>query len=57
LNNQTVVPGNNYTVVVGGGGSNYGMCYTGGGGAVRVIWPGTTRSFPSTNVCAGYCGR
>jgi hypothetical protein len=21
----------------------------GGGGAVRVIWPGTTRSFPSTN--------
>jgi hypothetical protein len=22
---------------------------TGGGGAVRLIWPGTTRQFPSTN--------
>jgi hypothetical protein len=21
----------------------------GGGGAVRIIWPGTTRQFPSTN--------
>jgi hypothetical protein len=24
---------------------------TGAGGAVRIIWPGTTRSFPST--CTG----
>jgi len=40
----------------GGNGGNYGA--TGGtgctpgaerGGAVRIIWPGTTRSFPSTN--------
>lgn len=30
-----------------GGGNNWGG--TGGGGAVRIIWPGTTRSFPSTN--------
>jgi hypothetical protein len=22
---------------------------TGAGGAVRIIWPGTSRSFPSTN--------
>jgi hypothetical protein len=21
-----------------------------GGGAVRIVWPGTTRQFPSTNV-------
>lgn len=31
----------------GGGGGGNGNC--GGGGAVRIIWPGTTRSFPSTN--------
>jgi len=30
----------------GGGGYNGGYA---GGGAVRIIWPGTTRSFPSTN--------
>ncbi len=29
-------------VAVGGGGSS------GGGDAVRIIWPGTTRQFPST---------
>ena len=38
----------------GGGGGTLvsGGCYvdtTGAGGAVRIIWPGTTRSFPSTN--------
>ena len=39
----------------GGGGSNGQLfsCYhwgsLGGVGAVRIIWPGTTRSFPSTN--------
>jgi len=38
----------------GGGGSALGanQCTSGGsggGGAVRIIWPGTTRSFPSTN--------
>lgn len=36
----------------GGGGSSNGSSGsggTGGPGAVRIIWPGTTRSFPSTN--------
>jgi hypothetical protein len=43
----------------GGSGSSYGggsgfsvfgsLGNTGGHGAVRIIWPGTTRSFPSTN--------
>ena len=34
-------------VAVGGGGGRY----TGAKGAVRIIWPGNTRSFPST--CTG----
>lgn len=46
-NNITVVPGNSYTVVVGNGG--LGTYSRGAAGAVRIIWPGTTRSFPSTN--------
>lgn len=33
-----------------GGGSGAGFNGAGGGGAVRIIWPGTTRQFPSTNV-------
>jgi len=35
----------------GGGGSWYcaNVQQPGGSGAVRIIWPGTTRSFPSTN--------
>lgn len=32
-----------------GGGGSWG---NGGGGAVRIIWPGTTRTFPTTNVGA-----
>jgi len=37
-----------------GGGAGHGAgtgstSGTGGGGAVRIIWPGTTRQFPSTN--------
>lgn len=36
----------------GGGGSAFsGVASNGGGGAVRIIWPGCKRSFPST--CAG----
>lgn len=42
-NNLSVTPSSSYTVVVG---SSPGC---GGQGAVRIIWPGTTRSFPSTN--------
>eukprot|EP00729_Bicosta_minor_P004471 gene4471-16342_t len=43
----------------GAGGANYGSgaspgggggsVYNGGDGALRIIWPGTTRSFPATN--------
>jgi hypothetical protein len=33
----------------GGGGGNSEVSGTGGDGAVRIIWPGTTRQFPSTN--------
>jgi hypothetical protein len=39
----------------GGAGTVFNPCYNNGGvggrGAVRVIWPGTTRSYPST--CTG----
>lgn len=41
--------GSNGGAYGGGGGHNCGSCTSGGGGAVRIIWPGTTRSFPSTN--------
>ena len=51
-NNITVVPGNAYTVVVGLGGTGVSTdttgTYRGGVGAVRIIWPGTARQFPST---------
>lgn len=33
----------------GGGAGGYAGNGTAGGGAVRIIWPGTTRQFPSTN--------
>jgi hypothetical protein len=45
-NNISVVPGDSYTVVVG---ASVATGYPGGSGAVRIIWPGTTRQFPSTN--------
>ena len=32
----------------GGGHGSYGQATYGAGGAVRIIWPGSTRSFPST---------
>jgi hypothetical protein len=38
----------------GGSGGSYaasGCCTAGAVGAVRIIWPGNTRSFPST--CTG----
>jgi hypothetical protein len=51
-NNISVTPGASIPVQVGvgGGGPTVGN-QTGGSGAVRIIWPGNTRSFPST--CAG----
>ena len=45
-NNISVTPGTSYTVVVG---ASITTGYLGGVGAVRIIYPGTTRSFPSTN--------
>jgi hypothetical protein len=46
-NNVTVIPGNSYTIVVGAGGSS-APAGAGGVGAVRIIWPGISRQFPST---------
>jgi hypothetical protein len=38
----------------GGGGfgvsTNNDQAGNGGSGAVRIVWPGTTRTFPSTDV-------
>jgi hypothetical protein len=34
----------------GGGGCYTGCANSGGGGAVRIIWPGSGRSYPSSNV-------
>lgn len=52
-NNITVSPGASYTVVVGRRGATPSG-WTGGDGAVRIIWPGNrpgdvARAFPSTN--------
>jgi hypothetical protein len=50
-NNLSVTPGNTYTVVVGAGGvSPDAYSGDGGGGGVRIVWPGLTRQFPSTSV-------
>lgn len=53
-NNITVTPGTSYTIVVGLGGrttqANGQSNGKGGDGAVRIIWPGATRLFPSTDV-------
>ena len=50
-NNIPVVPGQTYLMVVGKGGTSTSGDYTsqGANGAIRVIWPGDTRSFPETN--------
>ena len=49
INNHVVTPGTSYTVQIGAGGrySTGGPAY-GGCGAVRIIWPGAVRTFPST---------
>jgi hypothetical protein len=58
-NNISVTPSNSYTVVVGVGGKASQPCGSaccrgtagaGASGAVRIVWPGNTRQFPSTNV-------
>jgi len=45
-NNISVTAGDQYTVIVGQKGSS---ARSGGVGAVRIIYPGDTRSFPSTD--------
>ena len=56
-NTIAVTPGNTYQIIVGQGGwgggtgnDNYTNAGVGGGGAVRIVWPGDTRTFPTTNV-------
>jgi hypothetical protein len=54
-NNLTVSPGGSYPVAVGAGGTTCNTPLTpiatsAGGGAVRIVWPGNVRLFPSTNV-------
>ena len=41
--------GGTYGGGAGGGGFISGTGGTGAGGAVRIIWPGCSRSFPSTS--------
>jgi hypothetical protein len=55
LNNVSVTPNTYYTVIVGQGGygvgnDNFNSAGVGAGGGVRIVWPGNTRTFPSTNV-------
>jgi len=51
INNYSVTPGSSYPVVVGAGGAAP-LTGDGGKGAVRIVWPGQVRQFPSTNVGA-----
>ena len=49
-NNYAVTPGEQYTVLVGVGGQGQHDGGSGAHGAIRIVWPGDTRTFPSTNV-------
>jgi hypothetical protein len=50
-NNIPVSSGSSYTVVVGAPSTPSGSANSiGGGGAVRIVWPGNVRQFPSTLV-------
>lgn len=50
INNYVVVPGNSYNVTVGAGGQGSLDGGSGAPGCVRIVWPGDTRQFPTTNV-------
>ncbi|MGZ3774894.1 MAG: DUF7483 domain-containing protein [Bdellovibrio sp.] len=39
-----------------GGGNNGNLSISGGNGAIRIVWPGATRQFPSTSVDAASSG-
>ena len=45
MNNYSVTPGSSYTAYV-----DVGFGGAGSGAAVRIVWPGSGRQFPSTNV-------
>ena len=56
VNNITVTPGQQFQILVGQGGygsgtssHDYYSAGVGAGGAIRIVWPGDTRQFPSTN--------
>ena len=49
-NNYSVTPGQQFNVLTGWGGIGQGSGGSGADGAVRIVWPGDTRQFPSTNV-------
>ena len=49
-NNYAVTPGEQYTVLVGVGGQGQNNGGSGAHGAIRIVWPGDTRTFPSTLV-------
>ena len=48
-NNITVTPGQTLAVFVGAGGLGVDDGGNGSNGAVRIVWPGDTRTFPYTN--------
>ena len=54
MNNFAVTPGQTFIIAVGVGGNGAASApnYAGGGGSgvVRIVYPGQTRQFPSTNV-------
>jgi hypothetical protein len=47
---RTGTSGGNFGGAGGNLGSDTGGAHAGAGGAVRIVWPGTTRTFPSTDV-------
>jgi hypothetical protein len=49
-NNYAVTAGQEFLVLVGVGGQGQGDGGSGADGAVRIVWPGDTRQFPSTGV-------
>ena len=49
-NNYAVTAGEEYLVLVGAGGLGQNNGGSGANGAVRIVWPGATRQFPSTGV-------
>jgi hypothetical protein len=49
-NNYAVTAGEQYIVLVGAGGLGQNNGGSGADGAVRIVWPGDTRRFPSTLV-------